>query len=123
MASTATDYTIYYNNINAVSSGAAFQITYPSTITVPSSLTDCYIVVSGTSYPMTCTVSTSTKTIFMSGFTGTAAAGSQLALTLGLITNPTSSTTSTLSMGLTSYTDNTYAYTIDNIASNLVPGL
>lgn len=83
----------------------------------------CYIVVSGISYSTSCTVNTGIKTVYMTGFTGSTTAGAQLALTFTTFTNPADSASSTQSMGLTSYTDNTYAYTIDNIATNLVPGL
>lgn len=41
--STAATYTITYTNINVMPSGSAFEITYPSTVTVPVTLTTCNI--------------------------------------------------------------------------------
>jgi len=48
-------------------SGSAFLITYPNTVTVPSSLKTCYVTYAGTSYTMSnCTIDTSNNTIMIS---------------------------------------------------------
>lgn len=63
----SADYQIYYTTVNPLPAGASFKISYPSSVTPSSSLTDCYVIVDSITYSMTCSVDTSTKTVSVSG--------------------------------------------------------
>lgn len=78
---------------------------------------------------MTCSINTSTKTIRVhdngvnSNSIAAISAGSPVAITLGPITNPAVVQNSYGTFTLTSYTDHTFTYTVDNIPSGLSPSL
>jgi hypothetical protein len=104
-------------------SNSAFIITYPTTVTVPTTLTTCYIRVGTTSYTMTnCVVDSTARTISISdGLTRTfTSSGITIQIYLGPITNPPDDT-STESFTLISHTDNTFTYLIDEIDGGLIP--
>ena len=113
---TATTYTITYTAINKMAAaGGAFKITYPSTVTPGASMTTCNVIYNSVTYPMsTCTVDTTAKTITISnGFTSTVAAGDQIQVQFGPITNPSTQNGATASFSILSYTSSALTYTID----------
>jgi hypothetical protein len=50
-----------------MASGSAFYITYPSTISVASTTSSCYVTFFSQVYPMTCVVDTSSRTVKVYG--------------------------------------------------------
>lgn len=115
MSETAT-YNLTFYTVNAMASGSAFIITYPSIVSMPTSktFTTCYVMHLNIKYYFTsCTINTSTRKISLSGgFTAAVSAGAALIISIGPITNPESSLTlSTFTM--TSYSDSTFTYTHD----------
>ena len=94
-------------------SGSAFLFTYPSTVSVSSSLTTCQVIYNSQTYTTSCAVDTSTNTIKVTGLASSVTAGGTLKIELGPITNPSSYSSSSFTM--VSYTDSTFAYTIDQI--------
>ncbi|CDW77580.1 UNKNOWN [Stylonychia lemnae] len=121
-SSVATTYTITYSNVNKMAANSAFEITYPSTVTVPSSLTTCYIMYNNIKYTMTCAVDSANKKIKVSDTfsSAVASAGQSIKIYLGPITNPADSQ-NTQTFQLMSYTDNTFTYKIDQITGGLIP--
>ena len=101
---------------------AAFLITYPTSVTPPSSFSSCSVIIDGTTYSMgTCEVNTATNTISIAnGITTSIPAGSSIQIVMNSITNPSTSNVN-LSFTLTSYTDSSYTYSVDTITSGLVP--
>jgi hypothetical protein len=86
---TATTYTITYSTMNAHTAGGSFTITAPSTVTLPSSLSTCNVVYSGTTYTMdACSISGSVIYVKGSTFTPAIAKGDSISIVLSLITNP-----------------------------------
>ena len=90
--STATTYTIQYASMNAMASGSAFEITYPSIVSISGSLTTCTVTYNAVTYTMTgCFVDTSNKKIYVKGgFDIAVSAGNTIAIALAPITNPSS---------------------------------
>jgi hypothetical protein len=121
--SASATYDILYTTMNQMSSGSTFLINYPSTVSVSSTLSTCYVTYNSVVYTMTCSVYTGSQTIKVyNGLTTTVPKGSSVYIYFGPVTNPSSST-ATSSFTMTSYTDSTFTYTIDTIPSGLVPGL
>ena len=91
--------------------GAAFLITYPTSVTPPSSFSSCSVITGGVSYSMgTCSVNTATNTISIAnGITSSIPAESSIQIVMNSITNPSTYNVN-LSFTLTSYTDSSYAY-------------
>src|SRR5690349_21119390 len=102
-------------------SGSAFLLTYPSSVTVPSTLSTCQVIYNSQTYTMTsCLVNTSSRTIKISGgFATSVTAGASVKIQFSSVTNPSSYSTSSLTM--VTYTDSTFTYTIDQIQSGLIP--
>jgi hypothetical protein len=53
--------------MNTMASGAAFQISYPATVGSPASITTCNVVYNSVTYPMTCALDATSRTVKMSG--------------------------------------------------------
>lgn len=72
-------------------SGAAFKITYPSTIVIGTgTLSKCTVTYKSVVYIMTgCTVDSANRFIYVNtGLTATINAGDTLVITMGSLTNP-----------------------------------
>ncbi|CDW83721.1 UNKNOWN [Stylonychia lemnae] len=121
-SSSATTYTITYTNINRMAANFAYEIAYPSSVNVPSTLTTCYIVYNDVKYGMSCIVDKINQKIKVQDGFGQAVSsgGQQIQIYLGPINNPTD-TQIFQSFQLTSYTDNSFTYKIDQITWGLIP--
>ncbi len=120
---TSTTYTIKYTSYNVMESGATFLISYPSDIEPDSSLDTCYVKCASVQYSMSCTVSSSQKTIKMygTGITSDIPASTIIQLVFGPVTNPTTNLYTVSSLTVTSYADQSQLYTIDNVPNTLNP--
>lgn len=105
-----------------MAAGAAFLITYPTSVTPPSSFSSCSVIYNGVTYSMgTCSVNTASNTISVAnGLSVSIPAGSTIQIVMNSITNPSTSNVA-LSFSLTSYTDSSYSYSVDTITSGLLP--
>ena len=102
--------------------GATFLIEYPHTIIPPEEFVVCNITVGTTQYAMRCPIDCDRKTFSLYDGLNLVPIpeGSTIVITLSPITNP-STPQSVSSFRLTSFSDYTQNYLVDQIPNNLVP--
>mmetsp|Transcript_9751 Transcript_9751/g.9515 ORF Transcript_9751/g.9515 Transcript_9751/m.9515 type:complete len:298 (+) Transcript_9751:1897-2790(+) len=116
-------FTISFNNYNLMPEGSTFMITYPEDITPDTFLSICRAKISGVTYPMSCDVASSVKTITMLGdnISREVAANSEIELSFGPVTNPQTNLYSVPTLTVTSFSDQEQLYSIDIVPIGLEP--
>jgi hypothetical protein len=121
--STYAIYTFTYYTINEMGVGACFNVTYPSYVSPELQLTTVQVVYKSQTYPMGWSIDATLRNIQLKrGLPKLIPAGSKLQLIIGLLKNPESQLKTGESFVITSFTDATFKYQIDQVVSGLVPG-
>jgi len=116
----AAFYTFTYTTINPMYPGTTFTLKVPANVGLPAAFTTCNMVFQAVTFPLGWLVINHTVNL-TTGMTVPIPPGSKVTLVLGPFTNPVSQQPTPESFVITTFTNNSWRYTIDTVNSSLVP--